>query len=135
MSIPFKSTAHVQYYCVQYIDTMSIYCSLFHLLNTVLNKSSIRIYTSIYCEGFIIIINNIERVQRLKVCYIVMETNVRENGFLNKKICFKESKIFKSINLVYFQYFLRFFLFIFLLFLIPFLFIFWKNFLKIFSKG
>ncbi len=43
---------------------MTIYSSLFHLLNTVLNLLNIHIYTVNILQGSHDIVNNIERVQR-----------------------------------------------------------------------
>ncbi len=47
-----------------YIDAMTIYCGLFHLLNTVFNLSNFHIYTVNILRGSDNIVNNIERVQR-----------------------------------------------------------------------
>ncbi len=64
------SIAHDQLYWSNILSTIILmqwqYTVMFHSMNTVLNILNISTSTrSIYCEGLIIIVNNIERVQRL----------------------------------------------------------------------
>ncbi len=48
---------------LKYTDAMTIYCSLFHLLNTVLNLLNIHIYMVNILGGSHNVVNNIEHVQ------------------------------------------------------------------------
>ncbi len=41
----FKPTVHIRHYSVQYINAVTIYGGLFHLLNTVLNILNVHIHT------------------------------------------------------------------------------------------
>ncbi len=60
-------------YISKYIDAMTIYCGLFHLLNTVLNLLNVHIYTVSILRGSHNIVNNIERVRRALASYCIGE--------------------------------------------------------------
>ncbi len=93
-----KPTVHIQYYFVRYtdsnifqnvfkyIDAMTIYFSLFHLLNTVLDTLNIHINMVNILRKSHIIINNIERVQRAYRTEIPRYLKIKPNSIIGSVI-------------------------------------------------